>query len=293
MRSIVKWTGAGRWGMGGRFFAGAAMVLGLCASIPWGGESVWAQSAMSLKGITLEDAPGEFTVIFWSDPPIKAYHHSFPRKPPRLAIDFPGKWKRPDKTTYRLENDTLKRITVDHYPDRLRATLHLKTDQIFEPFFYDSIKGLIVTIKKAHLFTGSLPKGVKVTAAEDDEDKGAAPAASRKSAAGELTDLSVSDLPEGCRLTLSLNRETAGYSTFTIPDESPPKLVLDLEGKWQNPGKTVRRVQSDSVLRVRVGEHPDYLRVVMDLNFDGEPTVEATAEGRTLVLEVRRPSRSP
>ena len=165
MGSIGKWTGAGRWGTGGRFFAGAAMVLGLCASILSGGDSVWAQSALSLKGITLEDAPGEFTVIFWSDPPIKAYHHSFPRKPPRLAIDFPGKWKRPDKTTYRLENDTLKRITVDHSPDRLRATLHLKTDQIFEPFFYDSIKGLIVTIKKAQLFTRPLPKGVKVMVA--------------------------------------------------------------------------------------------------------------------------------
>ena len=188
-----------------------------------------------------------------------------------------------------MEYYSLKRITVDHSPDRLRATLHLKTDQIFEPFFYDSIKGLIVTIKKAHLFTRPLPKGVKVTAAEGDDDNGAAPAASRKPAAGEVTDLSVSDLPEGYRLTLSLNRETAGYTTFTIPDETPPKLVLDLEGKWKNPGKTVRQVQSDSVRRVRVGEHPDYLRVVMDLNFDGEPTVDATAEGRTLVLEVRRP----
>jgi len=279
--------------MGGRFFARAAMVLGLCASVLAGGGSAWAQSALSLKGITLEDAPGEFTVIFWSDPPIEAYRHSFPREPPRMAIDFPGKWKRPDKTTYRLENDTLKRITVDHSPDRLRATLHLKTDRIFEPFFYDSIKGLIVTVKKAQLFTRPLPKGVKVMVAGGEDDNGAAPAAARKPAAGELTDLSVSDLPEGCRLTLSLNREIPGYGAFTIPDETPPKLVLDLKGKWRNPGKTVRRVQSDWVRRVRVGEHPDYLRVVMDLNFDGEPTVEATAEGRTLVLEVRRPSRSP
>ncbi len=286
--------------MGGRWFAGAAMGLGLCALILSGVCPAEVQAAMSLKGITLEDAPGEFTVIFWSDPPIDDYHYSFPRTPPRLAVDLPGTWQKPRKTVYRLENDTVKRITVTHHPDRLRATFHLKTDQIFEPFIYDSLKGLIMTIKKAQLFTQPLPKGVKVATAEGDEEDMAArpsgraaekraPEAPPEAAAGALTDLSVADLPDGFRLTAVLDREVPDYSTFTILDETPPKLVLDLKAQVRNPGDTVRQVETDPLLRVRVGEHPDRLRIVMDLAFDGEPMVEAAAEGREIVLEVRRP----
>jgi hypothetical protein len=262
--------------------------------------AAWAQPSYSLKGITLEDAPGEFTVIFWSDPPIDAYHYSFPRNPARLAIDFPGKWKNPDKTVYHLENDTVKRIMVTRHPDRLRATLHLKTQQIFEPFIYDSIKGLIITIKKAHLFTKALPEGVAVVMAEGGDDEKERPGAvSRKAgetkigaspgpATGELVALSMTEQPNGFRLTVSLDRENRGYDTFTLQDERPPKLVLDLKGRWRNPGETVREVESDAVRQVRVGEHPDYLRVVMDLTFEGVPTVDAGVEGNTVFLDVAK-----
>ncbi len=278
-------------------FVGTATALCLsalmlcCAAAAWAqptyalrdvaSEDVFAGSPASyaLKGITLEDAPGEFTVIFWTDPPVKAYHYAFPRNPARLAIDLPGKWKKLDKRLYRQENDTVSRITVTRHPDRLRATLHLKTQQIFEPFIYDSIKGLIFTIKKAHLFMKPLPEGVKATAA-----------ASQAAVDGMLTDLSVEALPDGFRLTVSLDQAHAGYNIFRILDEHPPKLVLDLNGVWRNPGETVREVENDAVQRLRVGEHPAYLRIVMDLAFEGKPVVEATAEGEKIVLDVRRPS---
>lgn len=273
----------------------AAAGLGLVGLILSLGVPSEARAAMSLKGVTLEDAPGEFTVIFWSDPPIQDYHYAFPRNPLRLAIDLPGKWRKPDKRTYRLENDTIKRITVDWHPDRLRATLHLKAKRVFEPFFYDSIKGLIVTVKKAQLFTKPLPKGVKVAVAEGDDgpddDPRDAPRALGQAATGSLANLALADLPDGFRLTVALDRAPAGYSTFTLLDEAPPKLVLDVEGPWRNPGDTVRPLRNDSLQRVRVGEHPDFLRVVMDLGFKGAPRVDETADGRTVVLEVLRPAQ--
>lgn len=251
-----------------------------------------AQASYSLKGITLEDAPGEFTIILWTDPPIKDYHYSFPRKPPRLTVDLPGKWKKPDKRSYRLENDTVRRVSVSHVHDRLRVSLHLKTGRIFEPFIYDSIKGLIITIKKAHLFTGPLPEGVKV--AEYEPAGGAASAGSISARAeqndsGKLASLDVSELPNGFRLTASMDKATESCSAFAILDQSPPKVVLDIKGSWKNPGKTVRQVAGDSIRQVRIGEHPEHLRIVVDLAVEWPPTIEARSEGNTVVLEVRKP----
>lgn len=263
---------------------------------------VWGQPLYDLKGITLEDAPGEFTVIIWSDPPIDDVHYAFPRKPPRLAIDLPGKWKRPGKRLYRLENDTVKKITADRSRDNLRVILHLKTPQIFEPFIYDSLKGLIVTIKKAHLFNEALPGGVAVRMADDeDEDRTGPPTGDRDgrprkagSAAGavggNLTDVSVAPLAEGFRLTLSLDRESGEYTTFTLLEEKPPKVVLDLEGAWQYPGETVQEVQNGSLRQIRVGEHTDRLRVVMDLVSPRKPVIQGEAKGRQIMLEVRQPA---
>lgn len=276
-------------------------MLCLWAIMPFRAAVTWGQPLYDLKGITLEDAPGEFTVIIWSDPPIDEFHYAFPRKPPRLSIDLPGKWRRPDQRSFRLENDTVRRITVDHHRDHLRVTLHLKTPQIFEPFIYDSIKGLIVTIKKAHLFNEALPDGVAVRMADGDGEEKPAPASvdrerrNRKAGSatgpveGNLTRVSVEPLPEGFRLTLSLDRESGEYTTFTLLEEQPPKVVLDLAGSWQYPGETVQEVQNDALRRIRVGEHPDHLRVAMDLASRQKPVIQAKAEGRQIVLEVRQP----
>ncbi len=68
--------------------------------------------------------------------------------------------------------------------------------------------------------------------------------------------------------------------------ESPPRLVVDLPGAW-----TLRhadRPGGELVGAVRVGKHPDKLRLVLDLTFSPKgpkrPQVEKTAEGFVITI---------
>jgi hypothetical protein len=47
--------------------------------------------------------------------------------------------------------------------------------------------------------------------------------------------------------------------------DRPPRLVIDLKGKWRNPEYSVIGVNSTIVRRIRIGKHIDKLRIVFDL----------------------------
>jgi hypothetical protein len=70
------------------------------------------------------------------------------------------------------------------------------------------------------------------------------------------------------------------HHTF-FPLTSPPKLVVDLPGKWKHRGAALYKVQNDMVSRVRVGLHPEFIRVVMDLKVSPKlhPVFSESKEG--------------
>jgi len=47
--------------------------------------------------------------------------------------------------------------------------------------------------------------------------------------------------------------------------DRPPRLVIDLKGKWRNPEYSVIEVNSTIVRKIRIGKHIDKLRIVLDL----------------------------
>ncbi len=47
--------------------------------------------------------------------------------------------------------------------------------------------------------------------------------------------------------------------------DRPPRLVIDLKGKWRNPEYSVIGVNSTIVKKIRIGKHIDKLRIVFDL----------------------------
>ena len=53
------------------------------------------------------------------------------------------------------------------------------------------------------------------------------------------------------------------YNHFFL--KSPPRLVIDLIGKWEKPEQTGIAVESDLVKKIRIWPHPDKLRIVSDL----------------------------
>lgn len=87
------------------------------------------------------------------------------------------------------------------------------------------------------------------------------------------------------RMTVRADGPVIRYNAFTL--ESPPRLVVNLPGKWENQGRATYPMDSDLVDRVRVGEHPDYLSIVLDLKgkAPASPTIEKTDNGFSLTLK--------
>lgn len=56
-----------------------------------------------------------------------------------------------------------------------------------------------------------------------------------------------------------------------FPLSDPPKLVVDLAGKWDRKVKSPVAVDGPLVKQVRLGNHPEYLRLVLDLAQTGPP----------------------
>jgi len=74
------------------------------------------------------------------------------------------------------------------------------------------------------------------------------------------------------------------YRSFFL--KSPPKLVIDLPGKWEQKTRSVIEVDHHLVKRVRVGQHPEFIRVVLDLEKEkvSKPDFTETAEGLRVSL---------
>lgn len=76
------------------------------------------------------------------------------------------------------------------------------------------------------------------------------------------------------------------YRNFFM--SSPPRLVIDLPGRWGNPKDTVFPLTDQMVRRLRVGKHADKLRLVIDMQ-EGAPMPAATlsedAEGLLIILK--------
>jgi len=87
----------------------------------------------------------------------------------------------------------------------------------------------------------------------------------------------------GARVVLRTDGAVAATEPFRLA--APQRLVLDLPGVTNATGQQ-RFAGSGAVLRVRVGEHPGYLRVVLDLapGADAAYRVERSAAGVVLAL---------
>ena len=86
-------------------------------------------------------------------------------------------------------------------------------------------------------------------------------------------------------MTIVAGEPISDYQIF--PLKSPPKLVIDLKGNWKRRTDKAVAVDSSLVSRVRLGEHTDFLRVVLDFK-DAPPVmpeVSMTPEGLRAVFK--------
>lgn len=102
-----------------------------------------------------------------------------------------------------------------------------------------------------------------VTKKGKTEQKGTEKAKSAAGAAQQLKAVRARDLNGKFAAVLEAGTAIQRYKYFYL--SKPPRLVLHLKGSWDSQAPHQLAVQSELVRRIRIGEHKNYLTVVMDL----------------------------
>ncbi len=90
------------------------------------------------------------------------------------------------------------------------------------------------------------------------------------------------------KMTIRADEPVREYKVITLND--PPRVVINLKGKWKNKTKDEFNIEGGIIRRIRIGEHADganpYLSIVMDAEPDIslKPKFEESSEGLILIL---------
>jgi hypothetical protein len=82
-----------------------------------------------------------------------------------------------------------------------------------------------------------------------------------------LREITARSLQKEFEMTVDAAGPVRKSQIFYLAD--PPKLVVDLPGKWDREVSSPVTVSGELVRRVRIGAHPDFVRLVLDLAVDG------------------------
>ncbi|NJL58635.1 MAG: AMIN domain-containing protein, partial [Desulfobacteraceae bacterium] len=91
-------------------------------------------------------------------------------------------------------------------------------------------------------------------------------------------------------IIVSADGPVRDYKNFFLLKESPPKLVVDIKGKWKYGGKYTMDVNSDLISKIRVAEHneKEFFRIVMDLKVREGMTPVFNEDAKGLVIIVKK-----
>jgi len=260
---------------------------------PAGMESVNVKGGDKTDKVIIKMSPDsnyEYTLYKWLDPA-------------RVVVDLNGVAPGDVPGTIPVANGLVKDIEVKSLDekDKVRVIISL-TKSVDYSAEKDGDDSLIVSLDKESVSQISPPKSnsgvvlveegdslhiVNETGSGKGEDawvwSGPQPVEDRESASSEskgekeaaentgpatpaqnLKGISIKDEGDLARVELGMDGTVADYSAFTL--QGPPRLVVDLWG-MKNGSKTHRKnINQQGIMRVRIGEHPDKLRLVFDAN---------------------------
>lgn len=107
-------------------------------------------------------------------------------------------------------------------------------------------------------------------------------------AKGAVVAVSASDKPGEYVLTVTTSSPVGDVTRLYM--DGPPRLIIDLDGRWTYTGALSIAGKSPLIQQVRVGKHPDKLRLVLDLAPDAvtrlreAPIVDRTPNGVVIRL---------
>ena len=113
----------------------------------------------------------------------------------------------------------------------------------------------------------------------------------RKEGSGEvkkLEGIETTDLGDKIQVVFFAAGPIQKYKKFFM--DRPPRLVVDLPGNWKGPRESRIKADNDIVKKIRIGNHPDKLRVVLDLGDKERPfltDIQESPQGITITIQKR------
>ncbi len=133
----------------------------------------------------------------------------------------------------------------------------------------------------AWVWSGPQPAEDEQTASGNKGEKVTAESAGPATPAKSLKGISIKTEGDLARVELDMDGTVADYSAFTL--ESPPRLVVDLWGMKNSSKAHKKNIDQQGIMRVRIGEHPDKLRLVFDAN-SSMPNFRFDKENKHLIV---------
>lgn len=103
-----------------------------------------------------------------------------------------------------------------------------------------------------------------------------------------LQDVDITQQADFSQVVIRADRPIKNHKHFFLPN--PARLVIDLAGKWQKPSQTRYEGENKRIKAVRVGNHPEKFRIVLDLTAEA-PFRWTISEksGKLLIIIKTRP----
>jgi len=182
--------------------------------------------------------------------------------PLRIAIDVPNIDLKQIKGPMKVENGTIGEILTTQYDDKGRIEIGLT--QVANYNISKEDKNLIIDIEKVKKAAEvkEAKAGEEVLKETEEKPPVQPPAAKELSKAREIVNFSIESKKDFVAFHIIGDGKIENYNAFKL--DAPARLVLDVWGvDTRYPQKSIKS-KNPFIKLVRIGQHPDKLRLVFD-----------------------------
>jgi len=182
--------------------------------------------------------------------------------PLRIAVDVPNIDLKQIKGPIKVENGTIGDILTTQYDDKGRIEIGLT--QVANYNISKEDRNLIIDIEKVKKAAEvkEAKGGEEVVKEKEEKPPSQPPAAKELSKAKEIVNFSIESKKDFIAFHIIGDGKIENYNAFKL--DAPARLVLDIWGvDTRYPQKSIKR-KNPFVKLVRIGQHPDKLRLVFD-----------------------------
>ncbi len=229
-----------------------------------------------VTGLSVEKFDSKLKVHVVGDGTFNRYEAFRLNDPERIVVDIFGVKELIGNDSLKVRSPYLTKVRIGQHEDRARVVLDIPAKAPRKYLVESSTKGLSILL------------GKNVTSA------GKRTFLSRRSgvtAEGNLiTGLAVEDVKESVKLIISGEGTLDRYEAFQL--EKPDRIVIDILGVKEVLETDSLNVQGSFLEKVRVGQHPDRARVVLDLKKGVSVDYKVTKSKTFLIVEVARKTKN-